>query len=272
MPLIAFTSPKGGVGKTTIAAHMAAILRTRGHSVLAIDLDPQNVLRLHLGLSMRDDVGFMSSLGQRSLPWRSSMVETPSGVDLLPYGSVDPRRAMELNSRLFAEPELLAAPLRDILELPGLMVILDTPPGPSPALEALMPLIDLICLVLLADAGSAALLPVVAGGRTFGRGTLAGRTADRVGVIMNQVDFGQALGEAVMECAINALGSRLLGAVCRDEALAEALASKHLLTTPHDGAADDLQVLADTLAGRVRMSGPGGGLAGFPALTEWGLR
>ena len=57
MPLIGFTSPKGGVGKTTLAANVAALLAARGHKVLALDLDPQNALRLQFGLSYRDEAG-----------------------------------------------------------------------------------------------------------------------------------------------------------------------------------------------------------------------
>ncbi len=272
MPLIAFTSPKGGVGKTTLAAHVAAILHRRGHPVLAIDIDPQNVLRLHLGLGMQEEAGFISGLSPRNPAWRNAVVKTPAGVDLLPYGTVDPRKAMEMNARLFVEPELLAAPMRDILSDPGLTVILDTPPGPCAALEAVMPLVDQICLVLLADAGSAALLPSVTTGRVFGRGTLASRSGERLGVVMNQVDFDDPLSAAVMDCTIHALGSRMLGAVCRDATLAKALAGKRMLTDTAEGAGEDLQVLADAIEARLRPRQPGGESSGFPALAEWGLR
>lgn len=65
MTLLAFASPKGGVGKTTVAAHVAALLAQRGHKVIAIDLDPQNALRLHLGVSLREERCFMSRLASR---------------------------------------------------------------------------------------------------------------------------------------------------------------------------------------------------------------
>ena len=42
--IIAFTSPKGGAGKTTLAAHLGHCLQERGHSVLLIDADPQGSL------------------------------------------------------------------------------------------------------------------------------------------------------------------------------------------------------------------------------------
>lgn len=271
MPVLAFTSPKGGVGKSTLAAHIAAILRARGHAVLAIDLDPQNALRLHLGLSIRETAGFLSRI-DAAPDWRKSRIATASGVDLLPFGPVDPSRSLRIAAYLLAHPEALAEPLRDMLAQPGLIVVLDTPPGHSAALEAVMPLVDLFCVVLLADAGSAAMIPEIAQGQMFGRGTLAQRTAERVGLIMNQVDLGQPLDNAAMDCAVHALGHRLLGAVCRESALAEALAEKQLLMDGDGGAAVDLQVVADKITDRLRLTPHEGKAGGFRALAEWGLR
>ena len=42
--VIALTSPKGGAGKTTLAAHLGHALQKHGHSVLLIDADPQGSL------------------------------------------------------------------------------------------------------------------------------------------------------------------------------------------------------------------------------------
>jgi cellulose synthase operon protein YhjQ len=271
MPVLAFSSPKGGVGKSTLAAHVAALLRKRGHPVLAIDLDPQNALRLHLGVSMREQNGFMSQIDMAP-DWRSSRITTSSGVDLLPFGPVDPGRALHIGAFLLSHPEALADPLREMLDQPGLVIVLDTPPGPSAALEAAIPLVDLFCCVLLADAGSAAMIPEIAQGVMFGRGTMAQRSAERLGLIMNQVDLRQPLDNAVMDCAVQALGHRLLGAVCHDTALSEALAQKHLLLDGTAGAAQDLQIIADKIALRLRLVPPAREPTGFRALSDWGLR
>ena len=64
MPVIAFSSPKGGAGKTTAATILATVLAERGASVAVIDADPnKNVVDwLHLpgkpaNLSVAGEVG-----------------------------------------------------------------------------------------------------------------------------------------------------------------------------------------------------------------------
>ena len=55
--LIAVASPKGGVGKTTCAAHLAYGIAAAGYRTLALDLDPQNSLRLHFGIPLGEAGG-----------------------------------------------------------------------------------------------------------------------------------------------------------------------------------------------------------------------
>lgn len=270
MPLIAFTSPKGGVGKTTLAANVAAILAHRSYQVLAIDLDPQNTLRLHFGLSFRDEAGFFTALG-RTGNWRTEACKTISGVSVLPYGAIEPRRSMELSSALLNNPEMLADPVREMLADESLVIVVDTAPGPTPAASSILPLSALTIVMLLADAGSASLIPQIASGRFAGRGTLGHRIADQSAVVLNQVNLDSNLSAAVMDCAVETLGNRLIGAVCRDDALAEALADKRLLTEGHEGAAEDLQALTDAIIWRAKLTLPAAKRGSFPALSDWGL-
>ncbi len=270
MPLILFTSPKGGVGKTTLAAHTAAILAKRGHRVLALDLDPQNALRLHMGVSIREEAGFLGVIDRRP-DWRRFVIDTPAGVRLLPFGAVEARQALQLGLALMDDPELLAAPVRDMLAEPNLVVV-DSAPGPSAAVSAVAALADLTVLVLLADAGSASLVPQIASGRAYGRGTLAGRMADRTAVVLNQVELDGPLSVAVLESAATALGPRLLGAVCRDDALAEVLANRRLLLDGTGAAGEDLALMVDAVQTQARLAPPSDRRGTFAALADWGLR
>lgn len=248
MPLICVAAPKGGVGKTTLAANLADALHRAGHAVLAIDCDPQNALRLHFGLPVRDGAGFMMALPQRP-DWRRLVRLTESGLALLPHGANDIRTALRLSSSLEREPELLLAPLREMLADPALVLLADLPPGPSQVLGLLAPLADLVVAVLLADATSAALMPEIDSGRFLGTGTLGSLHAGRVRVVLNQVDAASRLSRAVAEALARHLGPRLLGAVCRDEAVAEALAAQRLLgkTAPGSPAVLDIAEIAQAI-------------------------
>ena len=65
MPIVCFASPKGGVGKTTLAANIAGRLAQTGQRTLVLDLDPQNALRLHFGIPLSDPAGYTCLLPQR---------------------------------------------------------------------------------------------------------------------------------------------------------------------------------------------------------------
>ena len=256
MPLIGFTSPKGGVGKTTLAANVAALLAARGHEVLALDLDPQNALQIHLGRPLRDEDGFMAGLGSGA-GWRESLRRTPYGVSLLPHGAEEPRRVLGISHLLMERPETLADPVREMLADPDRIIILDSAPGPSPAMSALLPMLDLCVMVLLADGGSASLISQVSSGHCLGRGTLAARALERSLLVLNQVDLGSPLSEAVLGCAQAALGGRLAGVVARDNAVSEALADRRLpVEVPGSRAADDLALLAEALLARLGWPAP----------------
>jgi cellulose synthase operon protein YhjQ len=230
MALICFASPKGGVGKTTLAANVADGISRAGQKVIALDLDPQNSLRLHFGVALGDRTGFTHRLLQKS-DWHEALRPTASGVALLAYGPTDMPSAMTLAATVTQSPALLNGPVRDMLANPHVCLVVDTPPGPSPLLAALLPMTDLLLTVLQVDATSVSLIPALESGVIYGAAGTNGQSAQTAdqGFILNQFDPRTRLGGAIVDAATRHLGARLLGIVYRDEHVAEAVAAQKVL-------------------------------------------
>jgi cellulose synthase operon protein YhjQ len=245
MPLLCLASPKGGVGKTTLAANLAWELARLGARVVALDLDPQNALRLHFGVSLHDAGGLMPAL-RHGAAWQSALRRTAAGVWLLPYGQTDMAAALADGALLAAGA--LAPLLRGVLAEPATILVVDTPPGPSAALGAVLPHADMLVTVLLADATSISLIPAVEQGSAYGPGDTG-----RHGFVLNQVNPLSRLSRATAEAAGRHLGARLLGAISRDESVAEAIASQRSVAVfaPASRAAQDIARLAGVVAGRI---------------------
>ncbi len=257
MPLICFASPKGGVGKTTLSANVAEALRREGRTVIAIDLDPQNSLRLHFGVPVADQGGFASHLAQRPA-WRDYLRRYSSGTLLLPYGTVGLRQALDNAVALEREPELLAAPLRDMLADPDCVVVADMLPGYTQALATMMPMATLLVTVLRSETISAAMLADIEAGRFFGTGTMKALFAGRLQFVLNGVDLKDRFSRMTAEAVARHLGSRLLGAVSQDQAVASALASQRLLHETGAGsqAANDIRLLAAAIETKLAALSP----------------
>lgn len=248
MPLICVASPKGGVGKTSLVAGLAEALSRMGRRVIAMDCDPQNALRLHFGVPITATEGYLASLASGP-DWRSFLRTTPYGVTLLPHGETDLRGALAAAETIEREPEWLLAPVRAMCEDPACIVLADMPPGASVALSVLKSEAALVLVVLFADAASTALLPDIEEGRFLGQGTLGTLTGPRLVFALNQVDRGMRLSVAAAEGLATHLGPRLVGAICRDEAMAEALACQKPIGAhaPASAAARDVAMLASAL-------------------------
>jgi cellulose synthase operon protein YhjQ len=254
MTLICFASPKGGVGKTTLAANVANELSRGGMRVIALDLDPQNALRLHFGVSLQDSAGFTHLLA-RHPDWRDCLRKAPAGISLLPYGSSPMGDAIDLAVAVAERPALLQGPVDDILASRDICLVVDTPPGPSPLLAALLPRTDLLVTVFLVDATSVSLLPAVERGTSYATGVPVS-SAPAMGFVFNQFDPRTRLGGVIADAATQHLGDSLLGMVYRDEYVAEAVAAQKLLAdyAPSSKANHDVAAISRAIQRRLRLS------------------
>jgi chromosome partitioning protein len=133
MQRIAITNQKGGVGKTTIAAHLAAGLVQHGHDVLAIDLDPQGYLMAHYGL--REDLYRAEAdnlalhlVNKDESAFENLIVSTDEGVDLIP-SNYDMRGVTDALHNARNRERRLKTLLSELPEDAYDFVVIDSPPN-----------------------------------------------------------------------------------------------------------------------------------------------
>ncbi len=186
MTLIIVTSPKGGVGVTTVAAQIALDLGRRGQDVLAVDLGDQLALGLHLGVNTPGEEG-------------DDAVVAPSGI-FFQHGNPRAGRGAD-------RAQIALAARRD-----GRVIVADVAAGDNATRDALMKHAAILVHVLAADAGSLAVLPQamdVGGRKPF--------------CVLNLIDERRALATDAVSFVRTVFGANLIGAIRRDEAVNEAL-------------------------------------------------
>lgn len=221
MKLIAVVSAKGGVGKTTVTANLAAAFARSGRHILLVDLDPQNALRFHLGINPREVCGSArATLGDGT--WADACVVAPNGVVLLPYGVINEDDRSDFETILVADPHWLRRNLEALGLPPDTCVLIDTPPGPSVYLRQALGAANLALIVSLADAASYATLPMMDSlvhDYCLENANFIGCTH-----VINQIDSTAQLSLDVTQVLRHKLVNRIAGTVQRDQAVSEALA------------------------------------------------
>jgi cellulose synthase operon protein YhjQ len=244
-------SPKGGVGKTTVVASLAMALVDRQRPVLAVDLDPQNALRLHLKMPIADSRGLaVQGLQQASL--NDAEFTSPYGMRLLPYGSLAEADRREFERALDRDPQWLRRQLAEVPVDAGSITLIDTPPGGSVYLQQALLAADLALMVLLPDAAS--FVTIASMERWLAeycrsRSEFAGSY-----YVVNRMNAARPLCRDVLGAMQRELGYQLAPPVLRfDAMIEEAMASQAPVSryAPESIAAQDAAALADWLLAQV---------------------
>jgi len=251
MTVIAVISPKGGVGKTTVAVNLASAMAENGRVVRLVDMDPQNALRLHLGGDPGDVNGLVHQTLQQS-SWYYTEYDSAYGVSFIPYGKVSEVERITFEAYLAQTPNWLRDNLAELDHDPNGLVIIDTPPGPSVYAQQVLSLANLVLVVMIPDAGSYATLPAIEGLLDY----YCSHRSDFYGsyYVLNQFDAEHPLNRDIKNVMQNTLGERLAPhSIHRDESLSEALAFQQPAANyaPHSQAVDDLAQLAVWLENKV---------------------
>jgi chromosome partitioning protein len=125
---LVISSQKGGVGKTTVALHIAFSLAERGHPVLLVDCDPQGAIGLSLSKKVSQHAGF-SEFVDHEQPLEGLRIQTRvPNFHILPFGTVSAVETERFNSTL-ASGEHHSRMLYEAAKLGHSVVVMDTPSG-----------------------------------------------------------------------------------------------------------------------------------------------
>lgn len=219
--LIAVVSPQGGTGRTTITANLSAALQKAGHSVVALDLDPQNTLQHHFR-ERYHPAAEPPGISRPETNWRSCVQSTECGAMLLPFGSVDDTQRDALEAKLRKDASWLRENLDAMHFARDTVVVMDLPAGSSVYLRQALSVATMAVIVSLAEASSyIALSPFEL--------TIAHYTDDQpgfigVGHVLNQLDEARSLNRDIAKVLQESIGDALLAAVPYDPSIAESLA------------------------------------------------
>jgi cellulose synthase operon protein YhjQ len=142
---IAFVSPLGGTGQTTVVANMASLWTASGVPCLAVDLCAQNSLGLHLGQTHPTPDGWAQRVEQGQW-WAGAALENSAQVRFLPFGS--PTLQSALPKDLQHDPHWLSTQLQASAWDNNSLVLLDTPVWPQALATQALRCADLVVVCL----------------------------------------------------------------------------------------------------------------------------
>jgi cellulose synthase operon protein YhjQ len=227
MTVIALISVQGGAGASTLCASLSSLASLDGFDSLAVELDSQNSLALHLGSEELPARGW-STVAADPSGFDGALLECSNGCLVLPHGrpapGPHPVSRDEVCRWVLERGQRRRARSWTFLDLPGLQLR-----SSSAALRAA----DAVVAVLRPDLLSLHLL-----------GDLLHRCSTKpVAAIVNGFDPRQRLQVAALQMLSARLGQALCPQVIHhDVAVAEALAHRSIVveSAPYSQAAHDL--------------------------------
>lgn len=251
MRIIAVTGIKGGVGTTTVAAHLSAALSAQGQSVMALDLCPQNSLRLYFGMPWDQHRGVALELMEGN-PWYYACYQNQAGIYFFPYGDLHNDVPKELVPTLFPESfGALSAQLNKVkfADDNGWLIV-DCPVSreDNEWYAKLVPSVDMVVRVLNADALNYALLTSAQDQK---RNDFQGKER----ILINRYSPVMQLEQDVNDLLHDEYGDRMLPCVVHnDESVRQALAYKQTVfeCSEHCQANRDFSLLSTWLIARGR--------------------
>jgi chromosome partitioning protein len=186
---------KGGVGKTTSAINVAALLAMRGRRVLAVDADPQFALTRQLGVRVSELPLTLVDVLTGHVEAADSVLTDVHGVDLLPahrqLSSVEVTLAGEIGRETFLRRAL--DPLVESYD----DVVIDTPPNLGLLTVNALLLADIVLAPVSAeDEGSAQGLAEL--NATFAKlEDLRGGSQPKLIVLLTRWQEGRLMAQAV---------------------------------------------------------------------------
>ncbi len=254
MTIVAIISPKGGVGKTTVAANLGVALAGSGNSICMIDFDPQNALGLHFGMKPAYTGGIMPQT-LSGLRWHDVRSNSVSGVQFFPYGVIAEENRVHIEQMLLSQPDWLRKRLADLGGDNDGLIIIDTPPGPSVYMQQVLTSADVLLVVVQPNAASYAAIPQM---ELLLKHYCAGREyPPAVFYLVNQMDASKALNRDTLDVLRARLGSRLIPVIIhRDEAVSESLAFQQsvLQYARYAQATEDFQQVAKWLEQHLQLT------------------
>ncbi|WP_379135328.1 ParA family protein [Paenibacillus sp. sgz500958] len=145
---------KGGVGKSTLAVHIAHGLAAKGEKVLLIDMDGQNDASLFLGFTSEDYKRSLYDLlvKHEDLSLSDCIIKARDHLDLLPSKHID-----RINAELYKQSNthsFLKDKLRTLEQLDYNYVVVDCGPQRSKINDAVLYFVDGIIVPVQVEAAS----------------------------------------------------------------------------------------------------------------------